>query len=57
MFLQLEKRLTRPFYQYIATICNNILFEMEFQIEKSYGYRLMEKGFENTCKLQCCPKN
>nr|QUE29226.1 RpoA [Erythrotrichia welwitschii] len=35
-------------HQYIATICNNILFEMEFQIERSYGYRLMEKGFENT---------
>nr|YP_009297495.1 DNA-directed RNA polymerase alpha subunit [Erythrotrichia carnea]AOM66838.1 DNA-directed RNA polymerase alpha subunit [Erythrotrichia carnea] len=34
--------------QYIATICNNILFEMEFQIEKSYGYRLMEKGFDHT---------
>nr|QUE28850.1 RpoA [Porphyropsis coccinea] len=34
--------------QYIATICNNILFEMEFQIEKSCGYRLMEKSNENT---------
>lgn len=34
--------------QYIATICNNILFEMEFKIEKSHGYRLMEKGLDNT---------
>nr|YP_010337200.1 RNA polymerase alpha subunit [Pseudoerythrocladia kornmannii]UNJ16785.1 RNA polymerase alpha subunit [Pseudoerythrocladia kornmannii] len=34
--------------QYIATICNNILFEMEFQIEKGSGYRLMEKGTDNT---------
>nr|ASK39607.1 DNA-directed RNA polymerase alpha subunit [Rhodochaete parvula] len=35
--------------QYIATICNNIVFEMEFQIEKSYGYRLVEKGIQDTC--------
>nr|ARO91316.1 DNA-directed RNA polymerase subunit alpha [Rhodochaete parvula] len=34
--------------QYIATICNNIVFEMEFQIEKSYGYRLVEKGIQDT---------
>lgn len=27
---------------------------MEFQIEKSYGYRLMEKGFDHTGKLNCC---
>nr|YP_010337006.1 RNA polymerase alpha subunit [Madagascaria erythrocladioides]UNJ16591.1 RNA polymerase alpha subunit [Madagascaria erythrocladioides] len=34
--------------QYIATICNNILFEMEFKLEKSHGYRLMEKGLDNS---------
>lgn len=26
--------------QYIATICNNTIFEMEFRIETGYGYRL-----------------
>ena len=29
--------------QYIATICNNTIFEMEFRIEKGYGYKLIEK--------------
>ena len=28
--------------QYIATICNNTIFEMEFRIEKGYGYKLVE---------------
>lgn len=28
--------------QYIATICNNTIFEMEFKIEKGYGYQLVE---------------
>nr|YP_009541704.1 DNA-directed RNA polymerase alpha subunit [Synarthrophyton chejuense]AYR05713.1 DNA-directed RNA polymerase alpha subunit [Synarthrophyton chejuense] len=28
--------------QYIATICNNTIFEMEFRIEKGNGYRLVE---------------
>ena len=28
--------------QYIATICNNTIFEMEFKIEKGYGYKLVE---------------
>nr|YP_009369914.1 DNA-directed RNA polymerase subunit alpha [Boldia erythrosiphon]ARO90602.1 DNA-directed RNA polymerase subunit alpha [Boldia erythrosiphon] len=34
--------------QYIATICTNILFEMDFQIEKGFGYRLIEKGINNS---------
>nr|QCI05429.1 RNA polymerase a-subunit [Crouania attenuata] len=33
--------------QYIATICNNTLFEMEFRIETGYGYKLVEKGIDN----------
>lgn len=30
--------------QYIATICNNNILEMEFKIEKSAGYRLVERS-------------
>lgn len=33
--------------QYIATICNNTVFEMEFRIEKGCGYKLVSK-YENT---------
>nr|YP_009391913.1 RNA polymerase a-subunit [Acrosorium ciliolatum]ARW60057.1 RNA polymerase a-subunit [Acrosorium ciliolatum] len=33
--------------QYIATVCNNTIFEMEFRIEKGNGYRLIEKGIDN----------
>nr|QCI05341.1 RNA polymerase a-subunit [Compsothamnion thuyoides] len=32
--------------QYIATVCNNTIFEMEFKIEKGHGYRLIEKGID-----------
>lgn len=32
--------------QYIATVCNNTIFEMEFRIEQGYGYRLVEKGID-----------
>jgi DNA-directed RNA polymerase subunit alpha len=32
--------------QYIATICNNTIFEMEFIIEHGSGYRLVEKGID-----------
>nr|QHO64116.1 RNA polymerase subunit alpha [Lympha mucosa] len=32
--------------QYIATICNNTIFEMEFRIEYGRGYRLVEKGID-----------
>nr|YP_009393778.1 RNA polymerase a-subunit [Caloglossa beccarii]ARW62340.1 RNA polymerase a-subunit [Caloglossa beccarii] len=32
--------------QYIATVCNNTIFEMEFRIEKGQGYRLMNKGID-----------
>uniref|UniRef100_A0AAU7YQE4 DNA-directed RNA polymerase subunit alpha n=1 Tax=Gracilaria hainanensis TaxID=2871843 RepID=A0AAU7YQE4_9FLOR len=32
--------------QYIATICNNTIFEMEFRIEKGSGYKLANKGFD-----------
>ena len=28
--------------QYIATICNNTIFEMEFRIAQGYGYKLVE---------------
>jgi len=28
--------------QYIATICNNTIFEMEFRIEQGYGYKLVD---------------
>nr|QCI07999.1 RNA polymerase a-subunit [Plumaria plumosa] len=33
--------------QYIATVCNNTIFEMEFRIEKGNGYRLVDKGIDN----------
>nr|YP_010904129.1 RNA polymerase subunit alpha [Caulacanthus ustulatus]WCH57380.1 RNA polymerase subunit alpha [Caulacanthus ustulatus] len=33
--------------QYIATICNNTIFEMEFRVEQGSGYRLIEKGIDN----------
>lgn len=33
--------------QYIATVCNNTIFEMEFRIERGKGYRLMSKGIDN----------
>nr|YP_009628819.1 RNA polymerase subunit alpha [Balbiania investiens]QBX88602.1 RNA polymerase subunit alpha [Balbiania investiens] len=32
--------------QYIATICNNTIFEMEVRIEQGKGYRLIEKGID-----------
>ena len=32
--------------QYIATVCNNTIFEMEFRIEKGSGYKLVEKGID-----------
>nr|QCI07876.1 RNA polymerase a-subunit [Pleonosporium borreri] len=32
--------------QYIATVCNNTIFEMEFKIEKGHGYRLVDKGID-----------
>nr|QCI08500.1 RNA polymerase a-subunit [Spermothamnion repens] len=32
--------------QYIATVCNNTIFEMEFRIEKGRGYRLVDKGID-----------
>nr|WCH56381.1 RNA polymerase subunit alpha [Hypnea sp.] len=32
--------------QYIATICNNTIFEMEFRIEQGHGYKLIEKGID-----------
>ena len=32
--------------QYIATICSNTIFEMEFRIEQGSGYRLVEKGID-----------
>lgn len=28
--------------QYIATICNNTIFEIEFRIEQGYGYKLID---------------
>nr|YP_010199045.1 RNA polymerase subunit alpha [Hydropuntia urvillei]UAD88494.1 RNA polymerase subunit alpha [Hydropuntia urvillei] len=34
--------------QYIATICNNTIFEMEFRVEKGRGYKLIDKGFDKT---------
>jgi DNA-directed RNA polymerase subunit alpha len=34
--------------QYVATICNNNVLEMEFRIEKGKGYRLVEKGIDET---------
>jgi DNA-directed RNA polymerase subunit alpha len=33
--------------QYIATICNNTIFEMEFRIEQGKGYRLVSKSIDN----------
>nr|YP_009393984.1 RNA polymerase a-subunit [Polysiphonia sertularioides]ARW62546.1 RNA polymerase a-subunit [Polysiphonia sertularioides] len=33
--------------QYIATICSNTIFEMEFKIEQGYGYRLVDKGVDD----------
>nr|QVY58124.1 RNA polymerase alpha subunit [Eucheuma denticulatum] len=33
--------------QYIATICNNTIFEMEFRVEQGHGYRLMNKGIDD----------
>jgi DNA-directed RNA polymerase subunit alpha len=32
--------------QYIATICNNTIFEMEVRIEQGKGYRLIDKGID-----------
>nr|BDA97937.1 RNA polymerase alpha subunit [Chroomonas collegionis] len=34
--------------QYVATICGNNVLEMEFRIEKGKGYRLVEKGIDET---------
>nr|QCI07342.1 RNA polymerase a-subunit [Leiomenia cribrosa] len=33
--------------QYIATICNNTIFEMEFRVQQGRGYRLVDKGIDN----------
>ena len=33
--------------QYIATVCNNTIFEMEFKIEHGNGYRLVDKGIDS----------
>ncbi len=33
--------------QYIATICSNTIFEMEFKIEQGNGYRLVDKGVDD----------
>nr|YP_010619525.1 RNA polymerase a-subunit [Xiphosiphonia pinnulata]WAX03538.1 RNA polymerase a-subunit [Xiphosiphonia pinnulata] len=33
--------------QYIATICSNTIFEMEFKIEKGNGYKLVDKGIDD----------
>lgn len=33
--------------QYIATVCNNAIFEMEFRIEQGCGYRLVDKGIDD----------
>nr|YP_009395018.1 RNA polymerase a-subunit [Polysiphonia stricta]ARW63580.1 RNA polymerase a-subunit [Polysiphonia stricta] len=32
--------------QYIATICSNTLFEMEFRIEQGNGYKLVERAID-----------
>nr|YP_009392743.1 RNA polymerase a-subunit [Bostrychia tenella]ARW61305.1 RNA polymerase a-subunit [Bostrychia tenella] len=32
--------------QYIATVCNNTIFEMEFRIEQGTGYKLVEKAID-----------
>lgn len=33
--------------QYIATVCNNTIFEMEFRVEQGQGYRLVDKGIDD----------
>lgn len=33
--------------QYIATVCNNTIFEMEIRIERGNGYKLVDKGIDN----------
>nr|QCI07609.1 RNA polymerase a-subunit [Nitophyllum punctatum] len=33
--------------QYVATVCNNTIFEMEFKIEKGRGYKLVNKAANN----------
>nr|ARW69384.1 RNA polymerase a-subunit [Polysiphonia sp.] len=33
--------------QYIATICSNTIFEMEFKIEQGHGYKLIDKGIDD----------
>ena len=33
--------------QYIATICSNTIFEMEFKIEQGNGYQLVDKGVDD----------
>lgn len=33
--------------QYIATICSNTIFEMEFRIEQGNGYKLVDKGIDD----------
>nr|QCI06919.1 RNA polymerase a-subunit [Halydictyon mirabile] len=33
--------------QYVATVCNNTIFEMEFRIERGYGYHLMNRSIDN----------
>nr|ARW68766.1 RNA polymerase a-subunit [Palisada sp.] len=33
--------------QYIATVCNNTIFEMEFKIEQGNGYKLVDKAIDN----------
>lgn len=34
--------------QYIATICNNTIFEMEIRIEQGYGYRLVDNCIDES---------
>nr|YP_010335981.1 RNA polymerase alpha subunit [Tsunamia transpacifica]QUE27871.1 RpoA [Tsunamia transpacifica]UNJ14387.1 RNA polymerase alpha subunit [Tsunamia transpacifica] len=34
--------------QYIATICNNSIFELEFRLETSLGYRSLQRGVDET---------
>lgn len=33
--------------QYIATVCNNTILEMEFRVEQGNGYRLVDKGMDD----------
>nr|YP_010336375.1 RNA polymerase alpha subunit [Goniotrichopsis reniformis]UNJ14781.1 RNA polymerase alpha subunit [Goniotrichopsis reniformis] len=33
--------------QYIATICNNSIFELEFRLETSTGYKIINRGIES----------